>query len=61
MALIPLIVVAAIVIFFAGIRIIRPTHRGLVERLGKYHTFASPGFHWIIPVIDRMYQVNVTE
>jgi regulator of protease activity HflC (stomatin/prohibitin superfamily) len=50
-----------VVIFFSGIRIIRPTHRGLVERLGKYIKFADPGFHWIIPVIDHMYQVNVTE
>ncbi len=48
-------------IFFAGIRIVRPTHRGLVERLGKYHRFANPGFQWIIPIIDRMYKVNVTE
>lgn len=44
-----------------GIRIVRPTHRGLIERLGKYHSFAEPGFHWIIPVIDNMYQVNTTE
>jgi regulator of protease activity HflC (stomatin/prohibitin superfamily) len=49
------------IIFVLGIRIVRPTHRGLVERLGKYHEFAEPGFHWIIPVIDQMYQVNITE
>jgi regulator of protease activity HflC (stomatin/prohibitin superfamily) len=48
-------------VFLPGIRIIRPTHRGLIERLGKYHAFAEPGFHWIIPVIDQMYLVNVTE
>ncbi|MCL4142173.1 UNVERIFIED_CONTAM: hypothetical protein GTU68_051514 [Idotea baltica] len=48
-------------IFLSGIRIIRPTHRGLVERLGKYHKFAQPGFNWIIPMIDSMYKVNVTE
>ncbi len=51
----------ALFIFFLGIRIVRPTHRGLVERLGKYHGFANPGFNWIIPIIDRLYQVNVTE
>jgi regulator of protease activity HflC (stomatin/prohibitin superfamily) len=49
------------VIFFWGIRIVRPTHRGLVERLGKYHHFAQPGFHWVIPVIERMFLVNITE
>jgi regulator of protease activity HflC (stomatin/prohibitin superfamily) len=50
-----------ILLLFAGIRIVRPTHRGLIERLGKYHRFANPGFHWIIPVIEKMYQVNTTE
>jgi regulator of protease activity HflC (stomatin/prohibitin superfamily) len=50
-----------VLIFFAGIRIVRPTQRGLIERLGKYIHFAMPGFHWIIPVIDKLYMVNVTE
>lgn len=53
--------IAVVVIFFAGIRIIRPTHRGLVERLGKYHHFGQPGFNWLIPFIDTMHMVNVTE
>jgi len=53
--------IAAIIIFFAGIRIVRPTHRGVIERLGKYVSFAEPGFHWIFPIIYRMVRVNVTE
>jgi len=56
-----IIAMAVILIFFWGIRIVRPTHRALIERLGKYHHFANPGFHWIIPVIDKIYRVNVTE
>ena len=48
-------------IFLSGIRIIRPTHRGLIERMGRYQRFAMPGFHWIIPIIDRMVRINVTE
>jgi regulator of protease activity HflC (stomatin/prohibitin superfamily) len=55
------IVGVILLLFFAGIRIVRPTHRGLVERLGKYHRFAMPGFHWIIPGIENLYQVNITE
>lgn len=51
----------AFLLFLGGIRIVRPTNRGLVERLGKYRRFASPGFNWIIPVIDRLYRVNITE
>jgi regulator of protease activity HflC (stomatin/prohibitin superfamily) len=53
--------IVVLVVFLSGIRIVRPTHRGLVERLGKYHTFATPGFHWVIPIIDHMYQINTTE
>jgi regulator of protease activity HflC (stomatin/prohibitin superfamily) len=55
--------VCIIVFFFflIGIRIVRPTHRGLIERLGKYVRFANPGFHWIIPIIEHMYRVNITE
>lgn len=48
-------------VFLSGIRIVRPTDRGLIERLGKYNRFANPGFHWIIPVIEKMYQINITE
>jgi len=51
----------AFFLFLIGIRIVRPTQRGLIERLGKYHRFATPGFHWIIPIIDKIYIVNVTE
>ncbi len=50
-----------LLIIAAGIKIVRPTQRGLIERLGKYSKFANPGFHWIIPVIDKIYVVNVTE
>ena len=56
-----IIIFFVVLIFFWGIRIVRPTQRGLIERLGKYHNFAVPGFHWILPVIDKMYLVNVTE
>ena len=50
-----------LVFLLSGIRIIRPTHKGLIERLGRYHHFAFPGFNWIIPFIDKLYQINVTE
>lgn len=57
-------VIAVVAFFFLlllGIRIVRPTQRGLVERLGKYHRYANSGFNWVIPIIDKMYLVNVTE
>jgi regulator of protease activity HflC (stomatin/prohibitin superfamily) len=60
-ALIVAAIVLVVILFLSGIRIVRPTHRGLVERMGKYNRFASAGFNWIIPMIDRMFQVNITE
>jgi len=65
LAIVGVIVVAAfillILILVTGIRIIRPTHRGLVERLGKYNRYCGPGLHIIIPVIERMFQVDIRE
>ena len=58
---ITIIVVVCLIFILLGFKVVRPTHRALIERLGKYHHFANPGLHWIIPVIDRMYRVNVTE
>jgi regulator of protease activity HflC (stomatin/prohibitin superfamily) len=59
---VPFFVVAApVIVFLMGVRIVRPTHKGLVERLGKYRRFANPGFNWIIPFVDRMIQINTTE
>ena len=53
--------VLACIIFLAGIRIVRPMESGLVERLGKYKRIARAGFNWIIPIIDRMTVINMTE
>jgi regulator of protease activity HflC (stomatin/prohibitin superfamily) len=56
-----ILIVVAVVVFLIGIRIVRPTHRGLVERFGKYNRFANPGFNWIIPVVENIFLINVTE
>jgi len=50
-----------VIIFFSGVKIVRPTHRGLIETLGKYTKFAQPGFHWVFPMIRKIYLVNTTE
>ncbi|MEA4933659.1 MAG: SPFH domain-containing protein, partial [Lawsonibacter sp.] len=58
---IPGILILALFVFISGIRVVRPTERGLIETLGKYTKFALPGFHWVIPVIQRLYRINITE
>ena len=55
------VIIVAVFIFFCGVRIVRPTHMGLVERLGKYNRFATAGFNWVIPIVENLYQVNITE
>ncbi len=59
--LLVILAIFIVILFLSGIRIVRPTHRGLVERLGRYKRFAHAGFNWIIPGIDRLFQVNTTE
>ena len=26
----------------------------IVERFGKFHTVLSPGFNWMVPILDRI-------
>ena len=56
-------IIAAIIVGYLllGIRIVRPTHRVLVEFLGKYQRFSGPGFFWVLPGIQKLNAVNITE
>ena len=56
-----IIIIGLFLIFIIGIRIVRPTERALIERLGKYKATVDAGFNWIIPVVDRLIKVNITE
>ena len=57
-----ILVVFIVIAVLSGIRIVRPTHRGLVERLGKYNRYALPGIHLTIPFgIERIYRVDIRE
>lgn len=56
-----IIIVVLIVLGALSIKIIRPTARGIIERFGKYNRFALPGINFIIPLIDRIYFINITE
>lgn len=48
-------------ILLGGIKIVRPVERGLVETFGKYTRTANSGFNWLIPVVQKMVRVNITE
>ncbi len=51
----------ALYIILSSFRIVRPTEKGLVERLGKYHRFVQGGLTFLVPIIDRLIKVNTTE
>jgi len=61
--LIAQIFVGVVIVGFilSGIRIIRPTHRAAIETLGKYTRFQSSGITFIVPGIQKLYSVNITE
>ena len=56
-----IILTVLFLIALSGIRIVRPTHRGAIETLGKYKGYRQAGFTWIVPIIQRFVAVNVTE
>ncbi len=45
----------------AGIRIVRPTHRVILETFGKYTKTFLPGLHWVIPLVQTTQYINTTE
>ena len=58
------IVVAVIIIIILlsrSIRTVRPTSRGLVERFGRYNRFANPGIIFLIPFVEHLIRINITE
>ena len=58
-----LIVIATMTLIFAaaGIRIIRPFEKGVIERLGKYHGTAGSGLTIIIPFLDHLHKIDMRE
>ena len=63
LAIILIIAAVFLIIWLLGqsIRTVRPTSRGLVERFGKYNRFANPGIIFLIPFIEHLVRINVTE
>ncbi len=58
-----LVILIFVVAWITGrsLHIVRPTQRGLVERYGKYHRFVPTGLTFLVPAVDRLIKVNITE
>jgi regulator of protease activity HflC (stomatin/prohibitin superfamily) len=55
------VVIVLIAVLAAGVKIVRPYQRGLVERLGKYKTTEEPGLRLIMPFIETMQLIDMRE
>jgi regulator of protease activity HflC (stomatin/prohibitin superfamily) len=61
-AAIVLILIFVLVIYVAlAIKIVQQHELGLTERFGRYRTILDPGFHMIIPFIDKVRKVDMRE
>ncbi len=47
------IVILAIVIITAGVKVVPQSETRVIERLGRFHSVLPPGINFIIPFIDR--------
>lgn len=59
-----LLIIIAIVIFIiaaAGLKIVRPWEKGLIERLGRYQRTVDSGLNLIIPFMEKIKKVDMRE
>ena len=47
------ILVLAIVVIYAGVKVVPQSETRVVERLGRFHSVLGPGLNFIVPFIDR--------
>jgi regulator of protease activity HflC (stomatin/prohibitin superfamily) len=61
-AIIALIVLYVAIKFFQSIQLVPTQKAYIVERLGSYHSTLGPGFHALVPFLDRvMYRQDLRE
>lgn len=46
---------------YASFRQVDQTERGLVERFGKFNRYVGSGMLWVIPLVENVRKVNVTQ
>lgn len=58
----PVIIIFICIILFLVSQlayVVRQQHVAVIERLGRFHGFARPGLHFRVPVVDRVYQIDL--
>jgi regulator of protease activity HflC (stomatin/prohibitin superfamily) len=49
------------IVALTGMRIVSPSEKGVIERLGRYQRTAQPGLNFLMPLIDSMRKVDMRE
>ena len=61
-AVVVLLFIVLLVIYVAlAIKIVQQYEKGLIERFGRYRKTVDPGFHMIVPFIEKMQRVDMRE
>jgi regulator of protease activity HflC (stomatin/prohibitin superfamily) len=61
-AIVVLLFIILLVVYVAlAIKIVQQYEKGLVERFGRYEKTVEPGFHMIVPFVEKMQRVDMRE
>jgi len=62
LAVIPVIIILALIIVWSGIKIVPQGYQWTVERFGRYTTALQPGLNLVVPFMDRIgRKINMME
>ncbi|ROR06935.1 SPFH domain-containing protein [Erwinia sp. JUb26] len=62
LAVIPVIIILALIIVWSGIKIVPQGYQWTVERFGRYTTTLKPGLNLVVPFMDRVgRKINMME
>ena len=62
LAVIPVIIILALIIVWSGIKIVPQGYQWTVERFGRYTTTLQPGLNLVVPFMDRVgRKINMME
>jgi len=56
-----LFIILLVVYVALAIKIVQQYEKGLVERFGRYEKTVDPGFHMIVPFVEKMQRVDMRE
>lgn len=59
---IPIVIVVALIVVFAGVKIVPQGFQWTVERFGRYTKTLMPGLNLVVPFMDRIgRKINMME